>query len=194
MLKWIIIGLVLFLLYKWIRRRPRYDRIFAPDHVIELRRGLAGAKTAALARAGEKPAADPFADGSAFLTSADIAIFYTVAKAPAGGFEHHVSMSYRGGFFARAAAGYLAAVIRRLLDLTTSQCVLAASTSGVYHLIFSLSAEEHARFAAQPVANPSHDAVPALCAQAMAERDALVARMGKLEVDLDKAERSSRED
>jgi len=194
MVKWLIIGLILFLLYKWIRGRPRYARIFGPEHLLELRRGLAGAKTAALARAGDKPPADPFADGSAFLTSADIAVFYTIAKAPAGGFEHHVSMSYRGGFFARAAAGYLAAVIRRLLDVRSSQCVLAASTSGVYHLIFSLSAEEHASFAAQPVEDPSPDAAPALCAQAMAERDALVARMGKLEVDLDEAERSARKD
>jgi hypothetical protein len=194
MLKWLLIGLVLFLVYKWMRGRPRYDRIFGPDHLLELRRGLAQAKAAALARAGEKAPADPFAAGSAFLTSAGIAVFYTVANAPAGGFEHHVSMSYRGGHFARAAAGYLAAVIRRLLEVNPAECVLAASTSGVYHFIFSLSAEEHARFSARPVADPGPEAAPALCAEAMQERPALLARMGKLEVDLDKAERSAREE
>lgn len=194
MLKWLLIGLVLFVVYRIIRARPSYGRIFGPEHLLELRRGLAQAREVALASAGEKPAADPFAAGSAFLTSAGIAVFYTVARAPAGGFEHHVSMSYRGGFFARAAAGYLAAVIRHLLEVDLAQCVLAASTSGVYHLIFSLSTEEHARFAARPVADPSPQAAPALCTKAMAERDAFLARMGKLEVDLDKAERAARKD
>lgn len=134
---------------------------------------------------GKGPPADPFAEGNAFLTSADIAVVYTVAKDGDDGHEHHVSLSYRGGPFARAAGGFLAAAIRRLLGVG-EPCVLAVSNSGVYHLIFQVPAAEEARYAARSVPALDEEAARALLGMAMDERGPLLARLGKLDVKLPK--------
>lgn len=44
MLKWLLVGLVVFLTYRRAMKRPRYDRLFSPGHLIELSRGLGRAK------------------------------------------------------------------------------------------------------------------------------------------------------
>ncbi|MRG95265.1 hypothetical protein [Polyangium spumosum] len=186
MLKWLLVGLVVFLIYRLVLKRPRYDRLFSPDHLMELSRGLGRAKEAALGRVGKGPPADPFAEGNAFVTSADIAVVYTVAKAGEDGHEHHVSLSHRGGPFARAAAGFLAAAIRRLLGVAEAPGVLAVSSSGVYHLIFQVPAAEEARFAARSVPELDEEAARALLGAAMDERGDLLARLGKLDVKLPK--------
>lgn len=187
MLKWLLIGLVVFLIYRLAQKRPRYDRLFSPDHLMEISRGLGRAKEAALAGAGRGSPADPFAEGNAFLTSADIAVVYTVAKADEkDGHEHHVSLSYRGGAFARAAGGFLAAAILRLLGVEEKPCVLAVSNSGVYHLIFKIPAAEESRFAAKAVPALDEEAARALVGTAMDERGALLARLGKLDVKVPK--------
>ncbi len=187
MLKWLLVGLVVFLVYRLVTRRPRYGRLFSPDHLMEISHGLGRAKEAALGLAGKGPPADPFAEGNAFVTSADIAVVYTIAKAGEGGHEHHVSLSHRGGPFARAAGGFLAAALRRLLGVVETPCVLAASNSGVYHLIFQISAQDLPRFAARPVPALDEDAARALFGMAMEERGPLLARLGKLDVDLSRA-------
>ncbi|MDI1429297.1 hypothetical protein [Polyangium sorediatum] len=187
MLKWLILGLVVFLIYRLAMKRPRYDRLFSPDHLMELSHGLGRAKEAALAGVGLAPPADPFAAGNAFITSADIAIAYTVAReGEEDGHEHHVSMSYRGGAFARAAGGFLAAAILRLLGVEEKPNVLAVSNSGVYHLVFKIPAAEEARFAAKSVPVLDEEAAQALLGTAMDERGPLLARLGKLDVKVPK--------
>jgi hypothetical protein len=186
MLKWLLVGLVVFLVYRFATKRPRYDRLFSPNHLIELSRGLGRAKVAALGRVGEGPPADPFAEGSGFITSADIAVVYTVAKAGEGGHEHHVSLSFRGGAFARAAAGFLAAAICRLLGLGETPCVLAVSNSGIYHLIFQVPAADEARFAARSVPKLDESSARRLVGVAMDDRGPLLARLGKLDVNVPK--------
>ncbi|WP_437994423.1 hypothetical protein [Sorangium sp. So ce145] len=186
MLKWLLVGLVVFLVYRFAMKRPRYDRLFSPDHLIELSRGLGRAKDTALKRPGGGPPADPFAEGNAFITSAEIAVVYTVAEVGEAGREHHVSLSFRGGALARAAAGFLAAAIRRLLGLGEMPCVLAASKSGVYHLIFQVPAAEEARFAARSVPKLDDASAQRLVGVAMEDRGPLLARLGKLDVKLPK--------
>jgi len=187
MMKWMLIGLVVFLIYRLVLKRPRYERLFSPDHLMEISRGLGRAKEAALGRIGKGPPADPFAEGNAFITSADIAIVYTVAKAgEEDGHEHHVSLSYRGGAFARAAGGFLAAAIRRLLGVEDHSCVLAVSNSGVYHFIFRIPSAEEARFAARTVPALDEEAARELLGVAMDDRGPLLARIGKLDVKVPK--------
>lgn len=186
MLKWLLVGLVVFLVYRFAMKRPRYDRMFSPDHLIELSRGLGRAKDTALRRVGEGPPADPFAEGNAFITSADIAVVYTVAEAGKDGREHHVSLSFRGGALARAAAGFLAAAICRLLGLGEMQRVLAVSNSGVYHLIFQVSSADEARFAAQSVQKLDDASARRLVGVAIEDRGPLLSRLGKLDVKIPK--------
>ncbi|WP_437767107.1 hypothetical protein WMF27_20915 [Sorangium sp. So ce281] len=186
MLKWLLVGLVVFLIYRFAMKRPRYDRLFSPDHLIELSRGLGRAKDTALKRPGGGPPADPFAEGNAFITSADIAVVYTVAEAGEAGREHHVSLSFRGGALARAAAGFLAAALCRLLGLGETQRVLAVSNSGVYHLIFQVPAADEARFAARSVPKLDDASARRLVGVAMEDRGPLLARLGKLDVKVPK--------
>lgn len=186
MLKWLLVGLVVFLVYRFAMKRPRYDRLFSPEHLIELSRGLGRAKSTALGRVGESPPADPFAEGNAFVTSANIAVVYTVAQAGEDGHEHHVSLSFRGGALARAAAGFLAAAICRLLGLGETQRVLAVSNSGVYHLIFQVLAADEARFAARAVPKLDDAAARKLVVVAMEDRGPLLAHLGKLNVKVPK--------
>ncbi|WP_438013783.1 hypothetical protein WMF18_22925 [Sorangium sp. So ce315] len=186
MLKWLLVGLVVFLVYRFAMKRPRHDRLFSPDHLIELSRGLGRAKSTALGRVGGGPPADPFAEGHAFITSADIAVVYTVAQAGEDGHEHHVSLSFRGGALARAAAGFLAAAICRLLGLGETQRVLAVSNSGVYHLIFQVLAADEARYAARAVPKLDDASARRLAGVAMEDRGPLLARLGKLDVKVPK--------
>ncbi|XXT14751.1 hypothetical protein WME94_31345 [Sorangium sp. So ce429] len=186
MLKWLLVGLVVFLVYRFAMKRPRYDPLFSPDHLIELSRGLGRAKNTALGRVGGGPPADPFAEGNAFITSADIAVVYTVAQAGEDGHEHHVSLSFRGGVFARAAAGFLAAAICRLLGPGETQRVLAVSNSGVYHLTFQVPAADEAQFAARAVPKLDNASARRLVDVAMEDRGPLLARLGKLDVKVPK--------
>ena len=187
MLKWALVALVVVFLYRYATTRPRYGRLFSAAHLMEIDRGLERARLAAIERIGEGAAEDPFAAGTAFMTTADIAMFYSIAKTERGSFEHHVSLSYRGGPFARAAGGFLVAAIRRLLDLTTAESEVAESSRGVYHFIFLRSPDEQARFAARRREPLDEAAAQNLVVTAMDDREALLARLGRIDVDLDQA-------
>jgi len=182
MLKWLLVGLLVFLVFRLVTRTPRYGKIFSPNHLMELSRGLGRARDAAKARVGKPPPEDPFAEGIAFITSADIAVAYTIAKADKGGFEHHISLSHRGGHFARAAGGFLAAAILRMLGVAGWPCVLAQSTTGVYHLILPIEASDAERFSSRPVPALDEAAAVELQRLAMDERDALLSKIGTIDV------------
>ena len=182
MLKWLFIGLLLFLLYRWIMRAPRYGRLFSPEHLMEIAAGLDRALPIAIEYVGQPPPSDPFAAGSAFVTSADIVVFYTIAKSNEGGFEHHLSMSYKGGWFARAAGGFLGAAMGRLLRVPSQKGALALSTRGVYHYLAPFSASEHAQLEARGIEKLDQEAASQLVRQAMDDRPELLSRLGRIEV------------
>jgi len=188
MLKWALIGLVVFLIYRYAKTRPRYEKIFSAAHLMELDRGLLRSRVAAMERVGQRALGLPFAEGTAFVTSADIAVFYTISTNEKDGFEHHVSLSYRGGFLATAAGAFLAAAIRRLLDVTHQECALARSSRGVFHFIFSLSAEAQARFANAKRTPLDEETARRLIDVALDDRPGLIERMGKIEVDVERME------
>jgi hypothetical protein len=182
MLKWLLWGVLALLLYRWVTRMPRYGRLFAPEHLIEISVGLGRALPVAMEYIGKSAPADPFAAGSAFMTSADIAVFYTIAKSDGGAIEHHVSMSHKGGRFAAAAGGYLGAASGRMLRVPAKEGVLALSNRGVFHYLVSFSALEHTRFAERGVEKLDDDAARELVQQAMDDRPDLLARLGRIEM------------
>lgn len=182
MLKWLFVALLVFLAYRWIVRMPRYTRVFAPEHLMEIAGGLDRALPVAVEYAGKPPPADPFAAGSAFMTSADVAVFYTIAKGDKGEFEHHISLSYKGGRFASAAGGYLGAAIGRLLRVAPKQGTLALSTRGVFHYLVSFSAPEHDELVKRGIEKLDEDSARRLVGQAMDDRAELLGRLGRIEV------------
>lgn len=182
MLKWALIALIVFLLYRWFTRLPKYSRLFSPEHLMEISAGLGRALPVAVDHIGKPPPADPFAAGSAFMTSADIAVFCTMAKNDEGVVEYHVSMSYKGGRFALAAGGYLGAAIGRMLRIPPKQGVLALSKRGVFHYLVSFSAPEHTRFMERGIEKLDDEKARELVQQAMNDRPDLLARLGRLDV------------
>lgn len=149
---------------------------------MEIAGGLARALPVAVEQVGKRPPADPFSAGSAFSTSAELAVFYTIAKSEKGEFEHHISLSYRGGRFASAAGGFLAAAIGRLLRAAPTRGVLALSTRGVFHYIVSLSASEHDDLVRRGVEKIDNESARRLLGQAMDDRAELLSRLGRIDV------------
>jgi hypothetical protein len=182
MLKWAFWGLLAFLLYRWVMRMPRYGRLFAPEHLVEISAGLGRSLPVAIEFMGKSAPADPFAAGNAFMTSADVAIFYTIAKNNEGVVEHHISMSHKGGRFASAAGGYLGAAMGRMLGIKAKDGVLALSNRGVFHYLVSFSAPEHARFVERGIQKLDDSAARQLVQQAMDDRADLLARLGRIDV------------
>jgi hypothetical protein len=179
MLPWIVGGLVIALFTALVLRCGRfYLRVFSIDHVREVRERLAQAKRSALAEVGH-PASSPAEDlaaGRAFVTSPGLAFMYTVDavnEAGAKKYEHHISISNRGSFLATAAASYVAAVVYKLL-MPESPVGFALSRTGVYHLMFRLSAEDHASYATRPVVEVDEAGAKALAAVCIEERRTLL--------------------
>lgn len=178
LLKWAIAALILLPVFFFLRGRPRYGRLHAVQFLGELREHLARAKAAAL-EPGADPRRDPMAAGNAFVTSLGFLFLYTVAPRD-GEFEHHISMSYRGGWFARSAAGFLAATIRILFGVTDARCKLAEAKSGVFHFVFWLDGKAHEAFAARPLAPVAGEAGHRVVYEAIRDREELVRGMGKI--------------
>lgn len=160
---WIVLALVGSVLFSVVVRRwALYARIYTPDFVRELQSGLQRAKASALAGVGQQlPPEQLLAAGSAFVTKVGLAFVYTIRESSEAGaetaarsparFEHLLSISYQGGWFARSAAGYVAALLRQLLQLAQqTETALAQASSGVFYFSFQLSPEEYAAYAARP--------------------------------------------
>lgn len=173
----------------FVRRSRLYARIYTPAYLRELRAGLERAKASALGALGqERSAEELLSSGSAFITGPGLALAYTIFDRAAGAgpggapgdeaaadrFEHHLSLSYRGGGFALSAAAFLVAAIRRLLD-PQADVQVAVAPSGVYHLVFHLYEAQHGAYAQRPLRTlEESDEAPFLLA-CMQERSAIAA-------------------
>jgi hypothetical protein len=142
-----------------------YRRIHQPGFLRELRDALARAKVAALASQDQLlPPPEALASGAAFVLAPGLAVVYTV-RSEQDQLVHHLSISYRGGGFARAAAAYLASAICHLLR-PQGPVALGVAESGVYHLQFVLEPDAHAAYAAEPLAELDEPAEQQLAAAA----------------------------
>lgn len=181
LLKWAIAALVLLPFFLFLRSRPRYGRLHAVEFLAEMHEHLARAKAAAL-EPGADPRRDPMSAGNAFVTSLGFLFLYTVASRD-GEFEHHLSMSYRGGPFARSAAAFLAAEVRALLGVRDARFQLGEASSGVYHFVFWLDAAAHAGFAAKPLQPVAGEDGHRLVYEALRDRDEIVHAIRKVAIE-----------
>lgn len=181
LLKWAIAALVLLPVFLFLRSRPRYGRLHAVEFLAELAEHLARAKAAAL-EPGADPRRDPLSAGNAFVTSLGFLFLYTVTPRDAE-FEHHVSISYRGGPFARSAAAFLAAEVRALLGVKEARFELGEASSGVYHFVFWLDAASQAAFAARRLQPTTGEAGHRLVYEAHRDRDEIVHAIRKVAIE-----------
>lgn len=146
----------------------KYKRLFADDHVVELARRLEGAKAASLALLerpyeGQMKFRDDAAreQGNLFETAAHLCIYYTIDR-DAGGYLHHLSMSYTRGPLAQAGVEHFSAIIGELLTIDIRQAEISQSSRMIGHIEFVLSETEQRGFASRAVVIPSGSDIAAL--------------------------------
>jgi hypothetical protein len=142
----------------------KYARILSPAHYAEVGRAVQGMK----ATLSEEP--------SSAVTSADVGIVYS-ARAEGDGVVHHVSMSYRGEYLARAAALLLIGYLLDRFGVSPEQATVIASDTGVTHVEFTLTAAEHARWRASRIAIAEGAELVAQMRAAHGTRAVLLSRM-----------------
>jgi len=167
-----VLGLVVVCLAALlVARASRYRRLLADAHFLEVGRGLARIKAAALAKIvhahGDEPqSAD---DARILTTTAGLAVVYTVSQELTGHL-HHCSVSVIGGPTPHAVGATFILFVAQLLGLPIARLRLEIGASTVHHAEVRLDQAEHQRLAAA--------SVPELDASAMVElrRDAFESR------------------
>jgi len=161
------VPLLLLLWLGWLMVR-KYSAIYSHQHLLEFARSMTRIKEEALASADAGPGLEPMTPQrlppGALLTSAGIALFYTVGR-DENGYIHQLSMSHRGDWFEPAAAKVLVAYVHALLDLQATPIALGLSDGGRYYMAFELDAEAHRDYAARPVKVPTLAEMPRIYQQ-----------------------------
>jgi hypothetical protein len=152
---WLLIGILLALAVLWLLAGyVGYQEVFADEHLREVAARLPALKRAALERViapGADAACTP-EDPRAMRTSVGLAVLYLVGR-EGDWFHHHLSVSLPDRRYTAHAVGDLFLwLLARLLGVGMDRLRLGISRRTVHHAVFTLSAEEHERFAARPVA------------------------------------------
>lgn len=168
----LVVGVGVVLLSLWLAARARrFAALFGAPHLLEIGRGLARVKAAALAHVMRDERDGPTAgdDPRVLSTSAGLAIVYTVSEREQR-FVHHCSISVIGGPTAHAVGGAFVMFVAKLLGLAQSglQCHVAPST--VHHVQLELDPAAHAALAALPIPELSPAALDALRREALEAR------------------------
>lgn len=183
MLKWLFLIIVVFLFVRWARRQnPRYMHLISPEHLMEISGGLGRALPIAVEYMGRPPAADSFAVGNAFMTSGNVAVFYTIARADDGGFEHHISMTHQRRPLSKEIAAFLAAGMARMLGLPGMKGVLAQSKTATFHFIVPFTAADHQALVARGIERLDESVARQRCELALEDRELMLKNLGTIEV------------
>jgi len=156
------IALLIGLIWVFLRAKNlagRYEAIFDQAHLIEFAECVRRIRSGALQNEGivqtpgfPENAVDDLPPGAA-RTSAGLVLFYSVDHED-GGWQHHFSMSWQGGFFAESTARFLFAYLHHLLELEGTEVALGLSEGGRYHMAWQLDDEAQAVFKHRDVVVP----------------------------------------
>lgn len=156
---WIIIGaaIVLVMIVFWIVSKGGiYRRIFAAEHFVEFANSLAAATAAGCDKINEPPGNPPTKDPRVFVTSAGLAVMYTVGREN-GNYEHHFSISIAGRYTPHAVGGTFTVYVARLLGVDLADLHVGISQGNVYHSAFTLTQDQQATFSDRIITIPSLD-------------------------------------
>lgn len=156
--------------------------LVSAEHLREISGGLGSALRMAVENIGQSTRADSFAAGNAFMTSANVAVFYTIARASDGGFEHHISITHQRRPLSKEIAAFLAAGIGRMLGLPGLKGVLAQSKTGAFHLLVPFSATDHEALVSRGIERLDEDVARQRLELALEDREHLLKNLGTIEV------------
>lgn len=155
---WLVLLGVVIVAFVAMRLR-RYARFFSDEHWLEVARGLGPVKQAALERVIRDGEGEPRVqenDPRAFVSSAGLAIVYTVSEG-AGGYVHHWSVGAVSGPTAHALGGAFVLFVAKLLGFSPSDLRCEVAPSTVHHAEVVLDAAQHAALAAAPAREVSRE-------------------------------------
>jgi hypothetical protein len=154
---WAVPGFALAVIVWWIVSRIlAYRRLFADESFLEVAREVDRLKVAALNKItalDEDESSSP-TDPRALVTSAGLALFYTVRRID-DRFVHHYSVSVAGRYTAHTVGEGFALFVAKLLGVPFEALTLEIGPSAVHHAEFHLSSAEQSRFALRAVARLS---------------------------------------
>lgn len=171
----LIVGAGIVLLVLWLASRARrFAALFGDPHLLEIGRGLARIKAAALAHVIRSENEGPTApdDPRILATNAGLAIVYTVSQRDQR-FVHHCSVSLIGAPTTHAVGGAFVMFVAKLLGLAQAglQCHISAST--VHHVELEVDATAHTALAALPLPELTPPALAALRREALEARSSV---------------------
>jgi hypothetical protein len=153
MVGWIVAGGIVALLGAFVRSRvTRYQRLFSPEHLLEVARSVGRLKAAAIEKMVTEadPGPEALDDPRILATSAGLVVLYTVREQEPE-FLHHCSISIGGGHTPHAVGRTFMALIVNLVGLPLDKTRFMRGRSSVHHAEVALSAAEHTALAARPV-------------------------------------------
>jgi len=131
---WVFLAFVLLAAGVIVSRARVYGRLFGDDHFIELGRGLAGVKAAALDRIADGVDAEPPARGDprALLTSSGLLVVYTITWHETE-FVHHCSVGATRSVTAHAVGETFVLFAATVLGLPIGKMTFRLAESTVHH-------------------------------------------------------------
>jgi hypothetical protein len=168
----LVVGVGVIVVVLWLASRARrFAALFGDPHLLEIGRGLARVKAAALTQVMHDERDGPTAgdDPRVLSTSAGLAVVYTVSERGQR-FVHHCSISVIGGPTAHAVGATFVMFVTKLLGLAQPelQCHVAPST--VHHAQLEVDPARHAELAALPIPELTPPALEALRREALEAR------------------------
>ncbi len=174
-MEWVLIGLAVFvlLLLGWaIIKLNFYKRLFSPAHFLEFAELLVPARQAAWELVGQPPQNPATEDPRCFLTSSNLAVFYTVAVED-DIYINHISLSLAGRATPKAVGSTFTAYVAHLFHMQPEAVEVGVSDAMVHHIVFAVPAGKADEFAARELEIPKLEQIPHIQTQCYQARERL---------------------
>ena len=165
----LLLGAFLFVYLPIRRIGKKYGAAFSGAHKLEFAQLLFRLRDEAVA------ADDPVFDSS----SAGIGLAYSITEDEDGTFIHHISMSHREGYLARALGGRLFCYACQLLDPRILRIDAWIGETDVYHLVFDLHPDQNRELLARAVPVAGETEAEQTFQAAQAHLDGMLERLNK---------------
>lgn len=171
---WLLLAFVLLFALFVVSRARVYGRLFGDEHFIELGRGLATVRAAAIERIIDEGSEKPPSRGDprALLTSSGLLVVYTVSKRGAA-FVHHCSVGATRSVTAHAVGETFVLFVAKVLRLPIEKMAFQIADSTVHHGEAVLDEAAHRALVSTTIIVVTETNVADLRRQAMEAREGI---------------------
>lgn len=164
------LAIVAFFVGNALQLNKKYSELLSDKNVAELSARLDELKKQASDEVLETISGADIPESLRAATSCGMNIIYTIDNRD-GNFNHHISVSYEGHYFAHSAGMTIASWIAYFLNVQTEKILVPRNDNGaVRHVMFALNDEEQRYFLSSAVRVVSEEQVQALWKTVMMTR------------------------